>query len=315
MRILYKLFVITFSVVMSLIGLLILLYLFTLAPGGQGSRGGVGNPFFPPQMNAAAFAGTEFVIGDLGGVPARIPHYFANYIEYEGDPDFGEKRKGPKPERTYQSQFTSFGFKVRFPDMAGRSSPELWRDFNQYHDVYWEHYYDPEKSISPWMSVGITTGRRYAGVNFLDVYVDTVLRFDAEKQGLPILAHDNYAQVPKPQWGLTVYSAPGIDKNTGKPHRENHYAKDLFVHRNSAGKVQTFIRCRNHNIPGKTYAFCTQTFSLEPSMHVLLNVHYTSNFLPHWRQIQKNISRLMRSFEVAKTDVSANAPALALPIP
>ncbi len=57
------------------------------------------------------------VIGDLGGMPVSIPHHFAHFVEYEGDPRFLEPRKGTPPMRGYQSKLRSFGFEVRFPDM------------------------------------------------------------------------------------------------------------------------------------------------------------------------------------------------------
>ena len=59
-----------------------------------------GNPLFPPEMNAARVPRSEFVIGDLGGMPVKIPRYFASYVEYDGDPGFGEKRPSSPPIRT-----------------------------------------------------------------------------------------------------------------------------------------------------------------------------------------------------------------------
>ena len=50
----------------------------------------------------------------------RIPRHYAEYVEYDGDPGFGEKRKGPVPERTFESKLSSFGMDVRFPDMRGK---------------------------------------------------------------------------------------------------------------------------------------------------------------------------------------------------
>ena len=148
-----------------------------------------GNPLFPSEMNAAKYAKQEFVIGDLGGVPVRIPHYFANYVEYDGDPGFGEKRKGTVPERTYQSKLASFGFKVRFPDMAGLSSPEMWKDYEKYSDYNWKDYYDPIKSITPWIRVGFRSGEIYPGDGFLDRYVNATLAFNAEREGYKALLY------------------------------------------------------------------------------------------------------------------------------
>jgi len=107
-----------------------------------------GNPLFPPEMNAVALAKGD-VIGDLGGVKVRIPAHFANYVEYDGDPGFGEKRQGPVPTRTFDSKLMSFGFEARFPDMAGRTNPELWQD-----------YKSKLPRESQWMRVGIATGQQ-----------------------------------------------------------------------------------------------------------------------------------------------------------
>lgn len=275
---------------------------------------GQGNPFFPPEMNAARDAKTEFVIGDLGGVPVRIPHYFANYVEYDGDPGFGEKRKGPVPQRTYQSRLASFGFKVRFPDMAGRSSPELWRDFEKYSDPYWEGYYD---SVSPWIDVGFSSGWIYPGDGFLEYVVNYKLSFNAEQKGLGNASKVyEYQQLPKIEHGLTVYAPPGIDPKTGKPYREDFDAKDLFVHRDQAGKVDTYIECTNHNLPSLKRTTCSQYISLEPGMRTEIRIHYPRYWLPHWQQIQRRVSDLVWSFKAdaaTKTAVSAASDPLVAP--
>ena len=43
----------------------------------------------------------KYAIGDLGGVSVNLPREFVELIEYDGDPSWGEKRVGKKPERTY----------------------------------------------------------------------------------------------------------------------------------------------------------------------------------------------------------------------
>jgi hypothetical protein len=309
--ILYKTFVVSFCVVMALIGVLILYILSLLTPGFMGFNGQFGESRFPKKPNYGPFSGMEFVIGNLGGVPVRIPHHFATHIVYDDDPEFGERRKGPVPTRTYQSKFNSYGFQVRFPDMAGWSTKELHLDFAKYLDSTWEHFYDYEKHTSPWMTVSITAGRRYHGPGMVDAYANYLISFDAEKKGLPALAYENHVKLPKPKWGLTEYLTPGNDPKTGKPYRNDWNTKDLFVHRNASGKVQTLIQCGARNFPGKPYSLCTQGFTLEPSMHVQVDVYYNSNFLPHWKEIQQNVTQLMRSFEVDGTALPASAPASA----
>ncbi|WP_084085114.1 hypothetical protein [Cupriavidus sp. USMAA2-4] len=283
--------------VFSLYGLVLLVGVFSVKwmyAMAQFSQGG-GSPLFPPEMNAVRDAKTAFVIGDLGGVPVRIPHHFANYVEYDGDPGFGEKRKGPPPPRTYQSRLSSFGFMVRFPDMAGRSSPELWKDYENYSDPYWKGYYD---SISPWIDVGLSSGERYPGDGFLEYAVDAKLRFDAERDGYPALAVKNYAEVPGLEHGLTVYAPPGTDPKTGKPYRQDDYAEDLFVHRGKDEKVDTYITCTNRNLPNLKFTVCDQYIDLAPEMHTEIQIQYSRYWLPHWREIQRSVSDLVLGFKV-----------------
>jgi hypothetical protein len=188
-----------------------------------------GNPFFPPEMNAARDAKTAFVVGDLGGVPVKIPDYFANYVEYDGDPGFGERRRGARPQRTYQSKLASFGFAVRFPDMAGRSTPELWKDYERYNGPERKYWRDSERSIPPWIHVGILTNSAYPKDGFLDRSVNSTLEFNAQREGFNNLAHQNYERLPDKEYGLTAYAPPGIDVKTGKPYRQDSDAYDIFV--------------------------------------------------------------------------------------
>lgn len=112
-------------------------------------------PFQSLQMAAAQFAVRD-VAADLGGMPVTIPRHFANYVEYNGDPGWGEKRKGPRPERTQASKLSSFGFYARFPDMAGLSSPDLRKD-KESQSIY----------NTMWIDVTLTTGAFYPGDGFL----------------------------------------------------------------------------------------------------------------------------------------------------
>jgi hypothetical protein len=301
----FKFFALLFFGVLLLAGVFFF-KLFSAAAQAQG-----GNPLFPPEMNAAKYARQEFVIGDLGGVPVRIPHYFANYVEYDGDPGFGEKRKGPVPERTYQSKLASFGFKVRFPDMAGLSSPEMWKDYEKYRDYNWKDYYDPIKSITPWIGVGFDAGSRYSGDGLLEYRVNAKLSFNAEKEGYQALSYKNYEKLAKTEHGLTVYAPPGIDPKTKKPYRQDDDAEDLFVHRDKSGKVDAYIECSNRNLNNFKFSPCTQHISMEPRMRTEIYISYTRHHLPHWQQIQRNVSELVWSFRTDAAELpamSASAP-------
>jgi hypothetical protein len=233
------------------------------------------NPFEPPEMAAAHYASRD-VVGDLGGMPVTIPRHFADLVEYNGDPGWGEKRKGHRPERTHASKLSSFGFYVRLPDMAGLSSEELRL-----------HKKNQKMRDTMWISVGLNLGERYPGDGFLDRLTNAM--------GKPgnILKYEQYEQLPDRLYGLTVYAAGGVDPKSNKPYREDTDAHDIFVHRDDAGKVDTYIRCSNRNVPAPP---CTQYISLEPNLKADIYISYRRGLLPEWQQIQTSVTQLILSF-------------------
>jgi len=236
------------------------------------------NSFNPEEMAAAKYAPRD-VVGDLGGVPVTIPRHFANYVEYEGDPGWGEKRQGFKPERSHQSKLVSFGYHTRFPDMAGESSPELIKDKRS-----------QSNPDTPWISVGINTGKDYPGDNFLDRAVHATLETPNT-----ILKYENYEKLPNKEHGLTAYAAAGIDPKTNKPYREDADAKDAFVSRDKSGQVNAFIRCSNRNVPTPP---CRHDFSLEPDMRAKVYLSYPRGQLPRWHEMQEAIKQQILSFKL-----------------
>lgn len=218
------------------------------------------------------------VVGNLGGVPVTIPRHFANFVEYEGDPGWGEKRQGPRPERTHQSRLVSFGYYVRFPDMAGEATPELVKDRSNY---------SPSKT--PWIRVGVTTGSIYPGNGFLDRRASYVRKRDGN------LEYKQYEQLPEPFHGLTVYGASGADPKTNRPYREHPDADDVFLHRDRLGAVDAYIKCSNRNVPAPP---CSHEFSLEPHMQALVYVSYRRSELMRWREIQVAVTKQVRGFQL-----------------
>ncbi len=239
-----------------------------------------------PAMAAAHYSPRD-VVGDLGGVPVTIPRHFANYVEYDGDPGWGEKRKGPPPERTHQSRLRSFGYYTRFPDMAGESSGELIKDKGIYSSY-----------TTPWISVGITTGSYYPGDGFLD-------RLTAQigKSG-SIHKYRQHERLTEPVHGLTVYGAAGIDPKTNQPYRDHPNAKDIFVHRDKTSRVDAYIDCVNQ---GGSQP-CKHIFSLEPYMHAEVYVLYRRSLLPQWREIQQAVTRQILGFRTLPANPVAAKP-------
>jgi hypothetical protein len=244
------------------------------------------HPFESPAMAAARYSPRD-AVGDLGGVPVTIPRHFAHFVEYEGDPDWGEKRQGPRPERTHQSKLVSFGYDTRFPDMAGESSRELIKDKSSY-SIY----------TTPWISVGITTGNIYPGDGFLDRRTAVI------GQSGKILRWEQYEQLPEPEHGLTVYAAAGIDPKTHAPYREDSFATDIFVHRDKRNRVDAYISCNNVKTGSQT---CEHNFSLEPHMHAKVYVSYRRTQLPHWYEIQQAVTQQILGFTALPADAATAA--------
>ena len=106
--------------------------------------------FQPPEMAMARYTPKD-VIGDLGGLKVRIPRHYAEYVEYDDDPGWGEKRKGPVPERTFDSKLRSFGIEARFPDMVGLKNSQLQQEYRSYN-------LNPD---NPWIRISINSGDHY----------------------------------------------------------------------------------------------------------------------------------------------------------
>lgn len=260
-------------------GLLPILFLslFVLSPALAGGSYENGSQLKSQQVAIPEAGG--HVVGDLGGLSVRIPRYFAEDIEYNGDPGWGMG----KPETLSRSSvIRGFGFPVRMPDMAGLSSNDLRGDKRR-------------QSIrtTSWIRVGVTSGEHYPGDGFLDRMVAAIGR-SAE-----VVKYENYQKQPERAFGLTVYSPVGIDPKTGVEYRLHSGARDLFVHRNAAGKVDAYIRCSNRQdgIP-----MCQHDFDLRPQARVQVNVLYRRDVLAQWSDIQARVRSLILSFQAPKAE-------------
>lgn len=262
-----KAILLLFIGMVSILGLVFLLILFKAASIQ------LEEPLSPPGMAAARYSANE-VVGDLGGMPVTIPSYFANFAEYEGDPGWGEKRKGPRPERNHQSKLVSFGFEVRFPDMAGLSGRELYknRDGFNIHNT-------------PWLNVKITTGAYFGDGFYLEVHLKRLIEksvFQFEKQTLQ-------------PYGLDVYTPVGVDPNTRQAFKIHYDDQDVFVKYSPEGKVATLIRCSNVK---HAAAPCEQSFSLPRPLKAWVDIQYRRGLLPEWQQIQTSVTALIMGFKV-----------------
>lgn len=211
------------------------------------------------------------VVGDLGGVPVKIPYYFANFVEYEGDPGWG-KRNGSEPTRNHQSKLVSFGFEVRFPDMVGLSSRQMVEDrqgFNIFN--------------TPWIDVGITTGKNYGDGAFLENW------FKSNTQGRKFL----FERRLEKEFDLEVYSPLGVDPATRQPFNTHSDDKDVFAFRNSEGNIVALIICSNVS---HAAAPCSLDYRLDQSVKAWVNIRFRRTLLSEWKQIQESVTKLILSF-------------------
>ncbi len=241
--------------------------------------------FQPPEMALAQYTPKD-VIGDLGGMKVRIPRHYAEYVEYDGDPGFGEKRKGPVPERTFESRLRSFGIDVRFPDMKGLENAEMREDRRRQF----------LKQDNPWVSIGINAGEIYpkSGAEAADRSAKAVTN-SIDKPTEFWFA--NYARLPDVVYGLEAYVVTGTDPRSGKPAAESEDTNDIFIHYAKSGIADTFISCGKTYVPGGV-ASCRMNFGLEPKARVHLSVGFVRSRLPQWREIRQSVINLLTSFEV-----------------
>jgi hypothetical protein len=217
------------------------------------------------------------VIGNLGGVPVRIPIEFAESVEYDDDPAILQPRLMPTPTRTLTSKLRSFGFYARYPDMIGPASEEARKD---------RAAHLPGNTF--WISVGLKAGEDYPGAG-------ATHRLTTATLANP----DSFTKAPfqlatEKTCGLETYVLAGNDLRSGKPIREDSDARDVFVSRDAAGQATTFIRCSNRPLSA---APCTQHFDLEPQMHALAYISFRRGLLCEWRGIQSAASQLIFSFK------------------
>ena len=257
---------------------------------GVGAQG-----FMPPQM-AAAYHTPQDLVGDLGGMPVRIDRHIVRLVEYDGDPGWGEARKGPPPERTHASRLASFGFYVRYPDMRSLDEPEMRADFERYHPIMKPVEYGLSE-INPWLRGGIQSGSSYPGHGFLD-------RQFWGTDRIPV--GEGFVPEPTPIKGLELFIRSGNHPHSGAPMRYEAGGGDAYVHRTREGQVTTYIRC-GYRRDTQSPTWCEQTWSMEShGLGMVVNVMYRHGLLLQWQDIQTKVSQFILDFK--DPSVTATAP-------
>lgn len=217
----------------------------------------------------------------FGGKQATIPYHFAEYVEYDSDPRDSDRKKHHKNINNNSSVLTSFGFDIRYPDMQGKSTPELI-----------ESYKTRKLRTNMWIRVGFNTGKNYVKPDGISRMAKGLLDISSNE---PNSKHwwNIYEKLSEKQYGLDVYVHPGIDEKTGESFRRHRNANDVFLKMNDAGETITYISCSNRDIPS---APCTQHFDLQPEINATARVSYRRGLLSEWRDIQEKVKNTSLGF-------------------
>ena len=221
--------------------------------------------------------GDAGVIGHLGGIPVSIPKEFANFVEYDGDPGFLEKRSGSMPKRTFESGIRSFGFEIRYPDMVPVNE-QNWKEKRK-DNIY----------TTVWMSVGVLSNSYYqdrSNTRFSELA-------KAWLKNASIFYR--YEEVPEKVYGLTTYAPANADLSRREIDSNNSdfNDKNIYIHRLRNGNIDAYIDCSNTKHDA---ALCKHRFGLEPILRASVNVSYRKGLLPHWQEIQNGISQVLLGF-------------------
>lgn len=218
------------------------------------------------------------VIGNLGGVPVAIPREYARFVEYDADPHFMEKKWRSRPKRTFESGLRSFGFEVRYPDMAS---------------ARFKTKADENIRTTMWMRVGITSGEFYGDGKGLERRKSSLFNRKS--------AYFVYEPLPGKTHGLIGYTpvGPGINvaaRDLASGLGASIIDSNVYYHEDEYGQVTTFIKCGNMTHSADR---CEQSFYLSGRMKGHISVNYRKELLPYWQEIQKSVADIFYGFEVS----------------
>lgn len=233
--------------------------------------------------------GKPYIIGDLGGVPVNLPPSVVEYVEYNDSPGFNPQalREFQPPVRSYDSVLTSFGFEFRLNDkqLYDREDSVIYAQRKQEYS---------KNSRGNWIRVSILSGSSYgSNPDALGTYLEgaTDKRYTEEEN--KILSYKYHELLPEKQYGLEVYASPGINPDTQLPWRQYEHAEDVFVNRDSKGKVQTYIRCINRGVG----LYCVHHINFPEKMRIRVAMRYSRPQLQHWQAIEAAAIELINSFQ------------------
>lgn len=239
-------------------------------------------PFAPYSLAPQA----EDVIGDLGGVPVRIPRQWVRLVEYAGDSHWLEKQPYPPPARTYGSKLTSFAILIHMPTMKALT-PENYEAYQKrgFRDLEW---------ISGGVEAAVLPLTSWTPLNWENPYT---WKLPGQGRG----GYQSYDYTPLPdRYGLKGWRAvrwnPGNlvldDKDRGQGMMNHHL---YFAYQ--GGRIVAVIRCGSGvtSAPGGRHT-CDHSFLLYPEMKAEVSLSYSPESLAQWRTYQDAMRELILSW-------------------
>lgn len=223
--------------------------------------------------------------GELGGHAVSIRRPYADFLEYDGDPHWLERRRGPQPERTFASKISSFGFYIRYPEMEVLLDKS--RQEKDKESIY----------TSNWLLVGVHSNSSYGstGDTALEAYIQKI----PMEKGFPY----RYEKLPVTIYGLTGYTPIGVDESLrDRPNGTDFNDRNIYFHRDAEGKANTYIECNNSK---HAAAPCSLKFNLLPQLRAHVSVSFRKGLLPYWHEIQSSVSQIILGFRVKSASKNA----------
>ncbi|MDO4640655.1 MAG: hypothetical protein Q4A84_02985 [Neisseria sp.] len=249
-------------------------------PQKSESKGHADKPVTPYYMGTKPKPSPD-IIGTLGGRKVRMSFYKVQDVSYIDTPTmFAEEWKTYKaPPRTYASELDGFGFELNY-------EKGITRDIRDDKDFYAEQ----KISGKPWVLVGVERNNDYVQHNN---FLDDTLADDLKAK--PTLPDYVYVRIPETQYGLERYVVPGKNPKTGQPWRlENSDSKDLFIGRDKAGHVRSYIKCSNKlDVPNPP---CSHRFVVKDKIQVTFDMLYNRHRLYDWQRIEQEALKMVMGF-------------------
>ena len=236
--------------------------------------------------------GLPYQVGNLGGKAVLLGEE-SLFLEYEDSPVLVREHryKGYKhPPRDFNSVITSFGVEMKYP-----TGIALVRYQGAPQESYRQYKQEINSPVHQWVNIGVQAGVRYHPDLTAALINSTLDSKIVSYQNIVTTHYMNiYIPTHKQEFGLEKHDPhPEWVKSSGYTE-----TKDLYVQRDSTGKVITFFRCTNSIVKGRSAPRCHMSWNLEPFMKVQLEASFGRVHLKDWQLIRKNSEKLIKSFAV-----------------